>query len=409
MRLLLRCLACLGLLLSAPAQARTPPLTILISLDGFRPDYLGHGRTPNLDRIAASGIRATMKPSFPTLTFPNHYALVTGLRPDRNGMVENKMRDPDHPGALFDMKDSKAKTEPFWWEQAQPLWATAEQAGLHTATVFWPGSDAAIHGVRPGAWLPYDAAVTSAQRVDFVLDWARRPAATRPRFVALYLDVVDKASHADGITSAHNLAAIAEVDAAVGRLARRLKAMRRPANLVIVSDHGMEDIPPAHVLPLDTVVDRAIMDVVTPGGPIVSVWPKPGHEAEVAAKLLRPLPHLHCWRREDLPARFHYGQNPRVPPFYCLVTDAGWRYTEDKPKDHATGDHGYDPDDPRMAALFLASGPAFKGRAVLPQFDNVDVYPLLRDLLGLPRATDIDGTDAPFRDVLRRTNPHRPS
>lgn len=401
MRFTLRLLALLLLGLGGPLRAAPPPLTILVSLDGFRPDYLGQGRTPNLDRIAAAGVRATMRPSFPTLTFPNHHAIATGLRPDRNGIVENKMRDSARAAAPFDNKDSKTKTDPFWWEQSEPIWIAAERAGLRTAAVFWPGTDVAIRGVRPSAWLPFDAAVTSAQRVDFVLDWARRPAATRPRLIALYFDAVDKASHAEGITSAHNLAAIAELDGAVGRLAAGLKALHRPANLVIVSDHGMEDIPPAHVLPLGTVVDRTIMDVVTPGGPIVSVWPKPGHDAEVAAKLLRPHPHLHCWRREDLPARFHYGRNPRVPPFYCLVTDTGWRYSDDPPKDHPVGDHGYDPADPQMTALFLATGPAFRGPAVLPEFDNVDVYALLRDLLGLSPARNVDGTDMVFREILK--------
>jgi predicted AlkP superfamily pyrophosphatase or phosphodiesterase len=81
---------------ACPASAR--PLTILISIDGFRADYLGRGVTPNMSAMAASGASGAMRPSFPSKTFPNHYALITGLRPDRNGIVENNMEDPAIPG-----------------------------------------------------------------------------------------------------------------------------------------------------------------------------------------------------------------------------------------------------------------------------------------------------------------------
>ncbi|MDO6415522.1 ectonucleotide pyrophosphatase/phosphodiesterase [Sphingomonas sp. BIUV-7] len=375
------------------------PITVLVSIDAFRPDYRGHGLTPNLDAIAAQGLSGTMTPSFPTLTFPNHYAMATGLRPDRNGIVENKMRDPARPDGLFESKE-KSSADPFWWDQAEPIWVTAEKAGIRTGILFYPGSDRAIRGTRPGIWLPFDGAITSEQRIDFLLDWARRPAPDRPRFLSVYFDAVDKAGHAHGAGAPETDAAIREVDSAIGRLRREFAAMGQPINLLVVSDHGLGTIPPEHVLPLANIVDRSVMDVMTAGGPAISVWPKPGQEAKVAAMLLRPHPHLQCWRREDLPARFHYGHNPRVPPFYCVVQDRGWIYV-DKVVTTTVGDHGYDNENPDMTALFLATGPAFPKKATLPKFDNVDVYPLLRELIGLPPQPDIDGTVAPFRGLAR--------
>jgi predicted AlkP superfamily pyrophosphatase or phosphodiesterase len=383
---------------TASIEESDRPLTIIVSIDAFRPDYRDRGLTPNIDALAARGLSGTMKPSFPTLTFPNHYAMATGLRPDRNGIVENKMLDPARPGAFFDSKE-KSSADPVWWNEAEPIWVSAERAGIDAGAVLWPGTDKLIGGVRPSVWLPYDSAITSAQRVDFALDQARRPAALRPGLITVYFDIVDKTGHAHGTTGPDMDAAIRDADAAVGRLVAGLAAMDRPANLVVVSDHGLADVAPDHILPLGPLIDRTIMDVMTAGGPVVSVWPKPGQERKVAAMLLRPLPHLQCRRREDLPARLHYGRNPRVPPIYCM-TDRGWLYAEKTVTGHI-GDHGYDNDDPDMTALFVAAGPAFPKRATLPEFDNVDVYPLLRELIGLPAKADVDGTDAPFRGLVR--------
>ena len=125
-------------LADATSEARAP-VTILVSIDGFRPDYLDRGITPTLNALAAAGISASMRPSYPSKTFPNHWTLVTGLRPDRTGIVANKMLDASRPGETFTM----ASDDPFWWNAAEPIWVTAERAGIRTATGFWPGSNVA--------------------------------------------------------------------------------------------------------------------------------------------------------------------------------------------------------------------------------------------------------------------------
>lgn len=382
------------------AERRTP-VTILVSIDGFRPDYLGGGDTPALDALAKQGVSAAMRPSFPSNTFPNHYTLVTGLRPDRHGVVDNTMEDPARPGVRFATADVKQAQDPFWWDGAEPIWVAAERAGVRTGTVFWPGSQAPIRGVRPSAWLPYDAAITGRQRVAFALDWLRRPLAEWPRLLTLYFDVVDKTSHNRGFDSPEKFAAIREVDADISALREGLARMGQPANLVIVSDHGMAPVPLDHWLDAGDIASEADARTIV-AGPLLSVFPSPGREAAVAASALRPRPHVQCWPKERIPARFGFGRNSRVPPIVCLA-EIGWAFPfGGRPPAYIKGEHGYDPSEPAMRALFLGVGPAFRKGRRLPDFDNVDVYPLLRELMGLPPAPGIDGTAAPFDAALTR-------
>jgi predicted AlkP superfamily pyrophosphatase or phosphodiesterase len=161
----------------------------------------------------------------------------------------------------------------------------------------------------------------------------------------------------------------------------------------------MAEISKDRTIPIDRIANPADYRVVE-ATTYVSLAPVPGHEAALEAALLKPHDHLTCWRKADIPARFHYGKNPRVPPYFCLA-DTGWlvvKTASAKLNDH--GNHGYDNMAPEMAALFVANGPAFRAAGTLPSFDNVDVAPLIRDLIGLPQASGLDGDDAPFQSVL---------
>jgi predicted AlkP superfamily pyrophosphatase or phosphodiesterase len=396
----------LALALSACASTPTPPptppkppLTILVSIDGFRADYLDRGETPVLGALAADGARGTMTPSFPSLTFPNHYTLVTGLRPDHHGVVGNAMEDPGIEGA-FRSSDAGTAGDARWWNGAAPLWVSAERQGVRSAVMLWPGSQADIRGVRPSRWLPYDKAMTSARRVDGVLSWID-DRDLKPGLAALYLDVVDIEGHHHGPDSPQLHAATVEVDAAIGRLVEGLKArgLWEGANLVIVSDHGMADQPLENTVVLDDLVDPAKLRLIGPGA-LVGVRPVPGAEAVVTAALTRPHPHMTCWEKARIPARFHYGRNPRVPPIVCLA-QRGWSINVATAKartDVAT--HGYDPADPTMRAVFVAHGPAFRRGVVLPTFDNVDIYPLMTRLLGV-QGEPGDGRLGPVKAALR--------
>jgi predicted AlkP superfamily pyrophosphatase or phosphodiesterase len=383
----------------APTVARTP-VTILVSIDGFRPDYLQRGVTPNLSRLAAEGAEAPMRPSFPSKTFPNHWAVVTGDRPDRSGIVANSMEDAARPDEKFTM----ASDDPFWWNGAEPIWVTAEKAGARTATMFWPGSNVAwggtrakdwpnaiSGGTRPGDWAQFNQAISGDQRVNQVIDVLRRPADTRPRFVTLYFDLVDSAGHLNGPDAPQTTQAVAEVDAYIGKLLAGLATLDQPANLIILSDHGMAQTSSDRTIALDKLA-RATDYRLIESGPYASMAALPGHEKALERALLKPHPHMTCWPKGQIPARFHYGTHPRIPPYLCLA-ETGWSIAPTLPtKASVGGNHGYDDRAPEMAALFIANGPAFiPGARPREGFANVDVYPLLARLLGItPLASDGD-------------------
>jgi predicted AlkP superfamily pyrophosphatase or phosphodiesterase len=397
------------------AQAPRAPL-ILVSIDGFRADYLDRGLTPVMSQLAAEGAVAPqgMRPVFPVLTFPNHYSMVTGVSADRHGIVGNIMSDPAIPGVRFTLDNRPALQDGRWWQAATPIWVSAEKQGLHAATMFWPGSEAAIDGIRPADWRVYDGDVSMEARVDQVLSWLDRPAATRPAFITLYFDTVDTAGHRFGPESKQTDQAIAGVDGALRRLTEGLRARRLldSSNLLVVSDHGMIAPSKDRVVFLDDLVDLGALEPMSNGGPFLSLTPIAGKESEVkraltgpgAAAKSAPPAHFQCWPKADLPARFDYGRNPRIPPIICVAEHGWWLSTHAllASKPPSSGAHGYDPDDRQMAALFIAHGPAFRVGQKLAKFNNLDVYPLMAQLLGI-RPEVNQGSLATFSAVLTDT------
>ena len=392
--------ACASVVPSSPPPADAPPV-LLISIDGFRSDYLDRRLTPNLSRLAEQGVRGEgMTPSYPALTFPNHYTLVTGLRPDRHGVVHNTM----HDAQLGDFKasDERDASDPRWWNGAEPIWVTAERAGVHAATMFWPGSQAPIRGVRPTHWRSYDATVSNDARVDEVVSWLAQPT-PRIRFATLYFELLDKTGHSYGPDSPEMQHDIVAIDAAIGRLVHALDVRGlHDTNIVIVSDHGMAEVAPGHAVAIEDMVDAQDVDVVSTGQ-VIGFAPKRGHARAAEARLLGRHDRYECWKKDTLPARWHFGTHPRVPPIVCQM-DEGWdaiyRSEIAKRPAHARGSHGYAPALPSMRALFIARGPAFRAGARLPVFDNVDVYPLLAKLIGVPPLPN-DGTLAPLQPALK--------
>lgn len=393
MKILFRLWCCLALAFSAgcattPPAATGPTPLLLVSIDGYRADYIDRGLTPTVAMLAHDGVRTAMQPSFPSLTFPNHYTIVTGLRPDHHGIVNNTMYDAQL--GKFSLRNRKAVSDGRWWAQGTPLWETADRHGLRTATMFWPGSEADIHGRHPDYWKPYEGSVTPTQRVDQVLAWLDLPPAQRPTFLTLYFDAVDHAGHYFGPDSPQVDQALRETDQAMARLVQGLKArgLFDRINLIVLADHGMASVPLDHSVLIERELDLDDVQVVSLGV-LAGFNPKPGHDfAAIEAKLERPHPHMQCWDKTRVPARLAYGHNPRVPQLLCLA-NVGWRITTaDYLASHAgrvsVGEHGYDNAAPQMRALFVAHGPAFRDGVTVPSFPNVDVYPLMVHLLGLP-------------------------
>jgi predicted AlkP superfamily pyrophosphatase or phosphodiesterase len=382
------------------AAATKPNLLILVSIDGFRADYLTHGKTPVIAALAAGGVSASMRPSFPSLTAPNHYTLVTGLRPDHHGIVDNIMDDP----ALghFTMQHSE---DTRWWSEGQPLWVTADEQGLRTASMFWVGSDREILGHRPDYWKLYDQSVPGDARVDQVLTWLDLPGDQRPSLVTLYFDIVDTEGHRHGPNSKELDAALASTDASLSRLVDGLKSrgLFDETNLIVTADHGMADTSKDRLVYIDDIAGGADRIRAVSLGPTAGLSIAPDAPKETRVQLLAPHDHVQCWAKADTPKALHYGHNPRVPPIVCAA-EVGWYIiTHERMgqvKDINRGSHGYDPASPEMAALFVAEGPAFRKGATLAPFDNVDVEPLMAKLLRL-NAPRSDGSAKVFAHVLQ--------
>ena len=374
---------------------------LLISVDALSPAALDSGWVPNIARLGREGVRAAwMTPSYPSLTFPNHYTLVTGLHPEQHGITHNTMED----AALgrFRISDDVATGDARWWNAAEPLWVTAENAGLPTATFFWPGSGASIRGVRPRRWHVFDDAVSIETRVDTVVSWYSETAATRPRFATLYFEHLDKAAHDHGPRSTGAREAAGRIDTAIGRLvdALRVNGVLDSVHIVIVSDHGMAEVPPTQVLSIEDMVDPADARPVT-DGQSVGFAPLPGRTGQAEARLLGAHRGYDCWRKAELPARWHYRMHPRVPPIVCQMHEgfdalSAERKARRKPG-VTRGSHGYDPALASMRAVFVARGPRLRPGATVAGFENVDVYPLLARLIGVtpqPNAGDASRFDA---------------
>src|SRR5262245_24816025 len=364
------------------------PILILVSFDGWRWDYIDRANVPTLRALGARGVRSQgLIPAFPSNTFPNHYTIVTGLLPDHHGIVDNNFSDP----ALADRFSMSSETarDPRWWG-GRPLWALAKAHGLRSASMFWPGSDVAIGGVRPDYWKPYDGRVTNAARVQQVLDWLALPSEERPTFMTLYFSEVDTAGHDYGPESQEVLDAAAHLDSALGDLMSGIGALGLLAHtsVVVVSDHGMSPLSPERTILLDDYLNPSDVDIPAwSGAGNVAPGPRSGEQVDQALKGKHPA--LAVYRREELPPDLQYGRNPRVSPIVGLVDD-GWTVTtrerlERDRKDNRkrAGSHGFDPKYRSMQGLFVAAGPRIKAGLVVAPFRNVDVYDFLCTVLDL--------------------------
>lgn len=411
--MVLACLLTMNPSVLAPAKAirDLQPTVILISLDGFRPDYLYLYRPANLNSLAAEGLRARwMIPSFPSKTFPNHYTIATGLYPQNHGIVENNIYDPVFK-AIFSLADRKEVENSRWW-LGEPIWVTAEKQGQRSGSVFYPGTEGEIAGTRPSFWRTYDEGVSNDVRVDTVLSWLDLPRDQRPTFLALYFSDPDDAGHGFGPISSETKKAVLKVDGEIGRLIKGLKAREifSRINLIIVSDHGMAQVKWSNAILLDKFFDTKLASRIFWTREIVSIFPGEGKEDEIYQSLKRKLPpQARVYRKAEMPARFHYSQSPRIAPLLVLESE-GWiltnrqQFAEMQAKGETNsfrGGHGYDNQLPSMRAIFIGHGEAFrKGRVVEP-FENIQVYNIMTRILGLKPAPN-DGNYRAAKAVLAR-------
>ncbi len=381
------------------------PIVILVSLDGWRWDYLDRARVPRLRALASMGVRSEgLIPPFPSKTFPSHYSIVTGLYPEHHGIVSNNMID-EAIGERFSMSAPTAK-DSRWWS-GEPLWVTAQKQGQIAASMFWPGSEVDFGGVRPTFWKPFDDDFPNRQRVQEVLKWLRLPEPERPSFITMYFSDVDSVGHSAGPESSEILATAAELDREIGVLVDGVNtlAIASRVHYVIVSDHGMSQTSTRRVVVLDDYIDTRTVDLID-SSPVVGMWPRTGTAEDIYLALKDKHPSLTVYRRADVPAELHYNSHPRIPPVIGIAAD-GWTVTTRRQLDdwqasgrQLGGNHGFDPRLRSMHGLFIASGPQFRQGVIIPPLENIHLYAMMARVLGLrpaPNDGRLEATAGVFR------------
>ena len=371
---------------SAVVKAAEEQSVVLISIDGFRWDYIEKHDAKNLKIISEQGVRATkMRPVYPTKTFPNHVSIITGLLPVNHGIVENRFCDTERNDCY---KMGKGKDDSTWFSGI-PLWNLAQMQGLKAATYFWPESDARFNGMLPDYFYHYSKHSDYQKRVDQIIQWLSLPKAQRPRLVVSYFSLVDSMGHEYGPDAQQTYDAVQQLDSLMADLHTRLKALDENINLVIVSDHGMASVDPSMSIKIDS-LPKDDNFMVQNTGPRVLYYAKPNSKADIkgfSKKLAKAEDGRYIVLTDQQKRDYYYDKGPRVGDI-VLQTTAPRVFTDSKMASYL-GTHGYAYTDD-MAATFIATGPAFKRHVQLDEVNNLDVYPLIAKLLGLKILSPID-------------------
>lgn len=376
----------------SPNAQIVQPYVLLISLDGFRWDYPDRGLSPNLQFLEENGVRSlSLRPVFPTKTFPNHISIVTGLYPENHGIILNSFKNP-FSGELYRIGDTSAVRDPKWYS-AEFIWETANKQGIITASHFWPGSELRIKSKRPTYYKKYDHNLPYAVRVKTVLNWLKLPQKKRPHFITLYFHETDSQGHDFGPNSEQTNNAIKVLDQQIGDLIKGIKniGLKDSINIIVVSDHGMSEISPDRIINVEKLLDGKKCEFWG-SGPIMMINPL---EDGVLKKLKSKKHHFYAYRKNNIPAFYHFTKNVLISPIvliaepgYSLITNRGEKrgsYTKDG------GNHGYEKDLLDMHGIFIASGPAFKSSYRTGTLWNIDIYPLICEILGIIPTGPIDG------------------
>jgi predicted AlkP superfamily pyrophosphatase or phosphodiesterase len=359
------------------------PTTILISLDGFRADFLYRNLTPTLNQFIQEGISPKyMLPSFPSVTFPNHYTMATGMYPEAHGVVGNTFWDPKLEKEFY-YTDPERSLQPFWWG-GEPLWVTAEKQNVRTAVHMWPGSEAHIEGQAIAYVDKYNGSELLPMKTNRILDLLDAPgpkdfgaiaATPRPQLIAAYVPNVDGDGHRFGPNSTEIKQTIANADAMLGEILKGLheRNLTRIVNVVVVSDHGMATTDVSRLIQLEDLVDPAELSHID-GWPLYGLRPKNPLDLhrlyDQIKERTKDNPNVEVYLRdENMPERYHFSKSERIAPLW-IIPKTGWAIVdknefnveEGKAKGevyHPRGLHGYDHEHPLMRAIFVARGPAF--------------------------------------------------
>lgn len=383
------------------AQMQKPYL-ILISADGFRYDYATKYNAKDLQTLAKSGVAAkSMLPSYPSVTFPNHYTVATGLYPSHHGLVYNQFYDRNRK-ATYNMGDRKAVEDGSWYGGI-PIWVLAEQQGMLSASYHFVGTEAPIQGVLPTYWYKFNDKIPIEQRIKRVVDWLQLPETERPHIISFYMSNTDHAGHMYGPDAKETEEATHFVNDAVAKLYAEVSKLNLPVNFIFLADHGMAAVDTVNRIDLYKQIDTAQF-IIRGGGTSLHLYAKdPSFIQPMYAQLKANAKDYYVYLKNEAPASWHYGAADDVfnrigdifiaPKYPLTLTGAGRRISP--------GAHGYDPAMPQMHASFYAWGPAFKKGLVIDSFENVHVYPLMARILGLNYQHKIDGKPEVLEQILK--------
>ncbi len=378
------------------------PYVIFISADGFRYDYAEKYQAKNLLALREKGVKAvSMKPSFPSVTFSNHYTLATGMYPSRHGIVNNSFYDP-HKKQLYVKTDPSAIKDSTWYGGV-PIWVLAEQQKMLSAAFYWLGSETAVLGVRPTYWYNFNNKIPMDTRIEAVKNWLLLPEDKRPHLINFYFPEVDVAGHHFGADSKETAEAVKLVDDCVGEMVRLTKDVGLEVNFVFVSDHGMTNADNTNTMPQPSIIDKEKF-IVPNGDALLQIYAKDKHDIKpLFDSLKKEGVDFDVYLTNKMPKRWHYRAKdnkdgrigdiiliPRLPKIFNLTG-----------KPTTVGKHGFDNDMPDMQAVFYAWGPAFKEGLTINSFENVHVYPLLAKILGLSFSHKIDGDIKILAPILK--------
>ncbi len=388
-------LAFILFLLSTLLSAQSKPYVLLVSFDGFRWDYLNRNITPNLSQIIKTGVRASsLRPAFPSKTYPNHLSIITGMYPEHHGIIFNKFNNVDTK-EVYQLKDRSAVQNQKWYK-GKAFWETAEKNGITAASFFWPGSELDDSTRRPTYFKYYKHKLPYIERIDGIIEWLQLPQKIRPHFLTLYFHDTDSFGHNFGPNSPEINNSIKRLDSLAGYLNEQLLSigMKDSVNIIFVSDHGMTEISPNKIINIENILTG--LDYKLGGAkPIAMIEPSKKDYDSIYARLQNNQEHFKLYTKENMPAYYHFSKNKNIYSL-LLVAELGWSLVNNKnainmSKPTSKGNHGYDNNCIDMHGIFIASGPNFKNGYVTGTLWNIDIYPLLCKIFNIPPNPNIDG------------------
>jgi predicted AlkP superfamily pyrophosphatase or phosphodiesterase len=387
-------------------ESTQKPYVILISADGFRYDYAEKYNAKNINQMGQQGVKAkAMLPSYPSITFPNHWSIITGLYPSHHGIVDNYFKDYNRNESY--KMSSQQNAEDGSWYGGVPLWSLAESQGMLAASLQWVGSASNAGGIRPTYYYRYHEKFTPQEKIKKVVDWLKLPENKRPHFISLYFPEVDSAGHFYGPNSEQTKQAVALVDQAISKLIQEVGALKLDnVNFIFVSDHGMKEIDGKKPIAIPFLLQDASKYEINNAQTLLRVHVKNKNNIEKTYQKLnkKKTDNYNVYLASNFPEELHYGSKDdrynRIGDI-LLVPNSPYVFLENWRKT-STGKHGYNVyTEPDMKAIFYAYGPAFNKNMEIEEFENIHIYPLIAKLLDLQIEKTIDGKQEILAPILK--------